>query len=74
MIHDFVNDIVVLALESYLGLAGPAREKRAWLTGIGELSHDLFGIALQRDVDELRNRYNQLPEGNPVKVLCFYVY
>ncbi len=56
----FVNDTIDLALESYIGLEGPAREKRAWLEPIGELSHDLFGTAMQKDVDELRNRYNQL--------------
>ena len=49
----FVNDTVALALESYLGLEGPAREKRAWLEGLGELSRDVFGTAMQKDVDEL---------------------
>ena len=56
----FANDTVSLALESYIGLEGPARDKRAWLEGIGEISHDLFGTAMQYDVDELRNKYNQL--------------
>ncbi len=55
----FVNDTVALALETYIGLEDPAREKRAWLEPLGELSHDLFGTAMQSDVDELRNRYNQ---------------
>ncbi len=36
----FVNDTVALALESYLGLEGPALEKRAWLEGLGEISRD----------------------------------
>ena len=56
----FVNDTVALALDTYLGLDGPVREKRGWLDGIGELSRDLFGTAMQKDVDELRDRYNQL--------------
>ncbi len=56
----FVNDTVALALESFLGLKGPPREKRAWLEPIGELSHDIFGTAMQRDIDELRDKYNQL--------------
>ncbi len=56
----FVNDTLALALESYLGLEGPALEKRAWLEPIGELSNNIFGTAIQRDVDELRDRYNQL--------------
>ena len=56
----FVNDTIALALESYLGLEGPDREKRAWLEGVGELSRDVFGTAMQRDVDELRDKYNQL--------------
>ena len=56
----FVNDTVALALETYIGLDGPAREKRGWIDGLGELSRDLFGTAMQKDVDELRDRYNQL--------------
>ncbi len=56
----FLNDTVALALESYLGLEGPAREKRAWLEDLGEISRDLFCTAMQKDVDELRDRYNQL--------------
>ncbi len=56
----FANDTIALALESYIGLEGPAREKRAWFEPIEELSQCLFGTALQKDVDELRNRYNQL--------------
>ena len=56
----FVNETVSLALESYMGLDGPARDERAWLEGIGELSRDLFGTAMQSDVDELRDRYNRL--------------
>ncbi len=56
----YVNETLQLALESYLGLEGPAREKRAWLEGSGEISRDLFGTAMQRDVDEFRDRYNQL--------------
>ncbi len=56
----FVNDSAALALESYLGLEGTAREKRAWLEPIGEMSHDIFGTAMQRDADELREKYNQL--------------
>ncbi len=56
----FVNDTVALALESYLGLKGLAHEKRAWLEGLGEISRDLFGTAMQKAVDELRDRYNQL--------------
>ncbi len=36
----FVNDTVALALESYIGLEGPACEKRARLEPLGELSHD----------------------------------
>ncbi len=56
----YVKETVQLALESYLGLEGPAREKRAWLEGLGEISRDLFGTAMQKDVDELRDRYNQL--------------
>ncbi len=54
------ESLLSIALESYIGLEGPVREKRVWLEPIGELSHDLFGTAMQKDVDELRNRYNQL--------------
>ncbi len=50
-----MNDTVALVLESYLGLEGPAREKRTWLEGVGETSRDLFGTAMQKDVDELRD-------------------
>ena len=57
----YVNDTVSLALESYIGLEGPARDKRYAPLGIlGELSRDIFGTAMQADVDELRDRYNQL--------------
>ncbi len=56
----FVSDTVALTLESYLGLEGPAREKRAWVEGLGEISRDLFGTAMQKGVNELRDRYNQL--------------
>ena len=56
----FANDTVSLAFETYLGLEGPAREKRAWFGGLGELSRDLFGTALDSDVMELRSRFNEL--------------
>ncbi len=56
----YVNDTVSLALESYVGLDGPARDKRALLEIFGELSRDVFGTAMQSDVDELRDRYNKL--------------
>ncbi len=56
----FVNDTIALALESYIGLETPACEKRAWLEPLGELSHELFGAAMQSDVDEVRNRYNEV--------------
>ncbi len=55
-----MNDTVALALKSQLDLEGSVREKRAWLEGLGEISRDLFGTAMQKDVDELRDRYNQL--------------
>ncbi len=42
----YVNETVNLALESYLGLEGPAREKRAWLEGLREISRDVFGTAM----------------------------
>ena len=57
---EYVNETVSLALETYIGLDGPARSKRAWLEGVGRLSHDLFGTAMDSDVQELRFRFNEL--------------
>ena len=56
----YVNDSLTIALESYVGLDGPARSKRGLMNGLGELSRDLFGTAMEKDVVELRDRYNQL--------------
>ncbi len=41
-------------------MLGPARKKRACFNGVGELSRPLFGTAMQRDIAELKERYNQL--------------
>ena len=57
---EFVNDTISLALETYMGLEGPARSKRAWLEGLGQLAHDVFGTAMDSDVQELRHLYNEL--------------
>ena len=56
----FVNDSITLALEAYLGLDKHNRAKRGYLDGIGELSRDLFGTAMDSDVMELRAKYNEL--------------
>lgn len=56
----YVNDTITLALENYEGLSVTNRTKRGLINGIGKLSQMLFGTAMNEDVDELRDRYNQL--------------
>lgn len=56
----FINETLALALESYLGLDGPGRFKRGWVDGIGDLSREMFGTAMNRDVVALRERFNHL--------------
>ena len=45
---EFVNDTISLALETYMGLEGPARRKRAWLEGIGPRIKERKDSSLQR--------------------------
>ena len=56
----YVNDTITSALENYKGLTVTNRTKRRLIDGIGKLSQMLFGTAMNKDVVELRDRYNQL--------------
>ncbi len=49
-----------LALENYHGFPLSHRQKQEFSDGIGHLSRMLFGIAMNEDVEELRDRYNHL--------------
>ena len=56
----YVNDTITSALENYRGLTVTNRTKRGLIDGIGKLSQMLFGTAMNEDVVELRDKYNQL--------------
>ena len=56
----YVNQTITQALENYEGLSVANRTKRGLIDGIGKLSRMLFGTAMNEDVEELRERYNQL--------------
>ncbi len=56
----YVSDMVHSALENYECLSVTNRTERELIDGIGKISQLLFGTAMNEDVEELRNRYNQL--------------
>lgn len=56
----YIHDTHILALESYDGLDLTNSTKRGLTDGIAKLSHVLFGTVMNEDVEELRERYNQL--------------
>ena len=56
----YINDTVNLALDSYDGVHDTNRMKRGLVDGIGQLSRMLFGTAMNEDVEQLREQYNQM--------------
>ena len=56
----YINETITSAVEAYEGLGTPHRTKRGLIDGIGKLSRMLFGTAMNEDVEDLRDRYNQL--------------
>ena len=56
----YINDSLNIALENFGGLPAANRTKRGFINGLGYLSRMLFGTAMDEDVVELRDRYNQL--------------
>ncbi len=55
-----MNETLTLALENYHGFPLSHHPKRGFFDGIGHLSGMLFGTAMNKDVEELRNRYSHL--------------
>ena len=71
----YVNDTITSALENNKGLTVTNRTKRGLIDGIGKLSQMLFGTAMNKDVVELRDRYNQLVRlEKQVAELAAYTY
>ena len=56
----YVMDTVISAVEKYEGLSVTNRMKSGLIDGIGKLSRMLFGTAMNEDVEDLRDKYNQL--------------
>ncbi len=56
----YLNDTISLASDTYIGLNRPSRAKCGLIDGIGKLSCMLFGMAMDEDVQQLRERYNHL--------------
>ncbi len=57
---EFVNGTLSLALYNYSNFPRAHRPKRGLLDGIGQLSRMIFGTTMNKDVEELRGRYNHL--------------
>ena len=57
-----LHDSIVGALEDYEGVHVQNRTKRGLVDGIGELSKLLFGTATVSDVNDLKERYNDLAD------------
>ena len=53
-------NIIELALANYTGLDVPNRTKRGLIDDMDKLSRLLFGTAMNKDVEDLRENYNQL--------------
>ncbi len=56
----YLNDTISLTSDTYIDLNGPSHAKRGLIDGIGKLSRMLFGMAMDEDVEQLRERYNHL--------------
>ena len=56
----YLNVSITYALDNYYGFDVSNRMKRGLIDGIGHLSRMLFGTAMNEDVEELRERYDQL--------------
>ena len=57
---EFLRDTVKDALENYDGFPSNTRSKRGLIDGLGMLSQMMFGTAMDSDVKELQERYNNL--------------
>ncbi len=56
----YLNDTISLSSDCYIGLNGPSRAKRGLIDGTDKLSPMSFGMAMDDDVEEFRERYNHL--------------
>ena len=56
----YINNSIELGLESYADLDVTNRTKRGLIDGMGKLYRMLFGTAMNEDVEDLRENYNQL--------------
>ena len=61
-----LRDLVVAETENYHDVHLRTRVKRGLVDGIGHLSRALFGTALDSDVEDLRDRYNDLAKAAAV--------
>ncbi len=55
----YQNETLKITLENYTDISFSNRTKRALINGFGQLSHMLFGTAMDEDVEDLGERYNQ---------------
>ncbi len=63
MMHEhfqFLNESLNIALDNYADLSFSNCTKRGLINGLGQLSRMLFGTAMDEDMEDLRERYNQL--------------
>ncbi len=56
----YLNETLNIALDNYADPSFSNRTKRGLINGLGQLSRMLFGITMDEDVEDLRERYNHL--------------
>ncbi len=63
MMHDrlqYLNEALNIALDNYAEPSFSDHTKWGLINGLGQLSRMLFGIAMDEDVEDLRERYNHM--------------